>query len=534
MVAVRVSRIVAEVLGETPVTATVTTVDTSALVDLDAAEGPVRVSRIVVEVLGGLETPVPAVTTLDTEALIDLDAAEGPVLVSRIVAEVLGVPQTTPAVTSLDTSALVSLDAAEGAVRVSRIVAEIMSPNYNLGAVVPLAERLYAPFLHNWRENLVVRSAYLTAINTDPYTGKRRKRALRIRPARAMDVTWTETDRLVMEQWDRFLEEVSDGHWQIPLYCDQAILRTDHLAADTVLSTPGESPMRIHTGTRIMVYRPDGTATTHLVAFANIDSVTLTAALGTDAPVGSLVWPVLDVLADFDMGANWIRRHTAEGSFTALEIPGESCQRPTWPPDVPPGPRGPGDLPIWDWQVNWREGARRRYVREGYIGIQGRGLRAQPDGPRSIVTLEQDILADGYLEIRKLVRFFDAMRGMEGSFWTLDTENVLTIQDIAADGTTITILAEGLDAPDQTGYIGLEHPDVPYGMAVAEILGASPVSGTWVLNLATPYVPAGLDWQRTIRVCRARLAEFGSDELTETYHTDGVVEATIPIHEILP
>jgi hypothetical protein len=534
MVAVRVSRIVAETLGEIDPHAVVTTLDAETLVQVTDGAGFVRVSRICVEVLGERALTEAAVTTLDTEAMVSLAGVEGPVQVSRIVAEVLGVGVEAPAVTTLDTAALIVPSSGTGSVLVSRIVAEVLAPNHDLGPVTPLSERLYAPFLHNWRENLVVRSAWLTAISTDPYTGARSKRALRIRPARAMDVTWTETDRLNMEAWDRFMEEVSDGHWQIPLYCDQAVLRTAHGSGVSVLSTPGERPLRIHTGSRIMVYRPDGTTTTHLVSFSNVDSITMTGTLGTDAPVGSLVWPVLDVLADFDMGATWLRRHTAEGTFTALEIPGESCQRPTWPPELPPGPSGPNGWPIWDWQVNWVTGARRRYVRAGFNGVQGRGLRAQADGTRSLVTLEQDILAEGYEEIRKLLRFFDSQRGMEGTFWTLDTENVLTIQAIAADGTTITVLAEDLDAPTQTGYIGIEHPDVPGGFAVAEILGASLVSDNWVLNLASPYVPAGLDASRTIRVCRARAAEFGSDEITEQYHTDGVVSATIPIHEILP
>jgi hypothetical protein len=551
MVAVRVSRQSGEVLADADAPVGLTRLDVEvAGLGVRLGREAVRVSRQSVEVVG--KRPAQAsLTRLDVEvAGLATQANAEAVQVSRQSVEVLANISPTVALTRLDVEvAGLATQANAEDVQITRQSGEALARRGSAGVVSPLPLSDDAElFLHDWADEVRLRSAYLTDV-TIAATGAESRLGLRLKPARSMDVVWRQTldefDADDLSRLDRmyvFVRRLTDERFQLPLYPDVRTLMTAHVAADDELlfnTTRG----RWFVGARIAVVQLNGQGsynshTYHTIQDMDADRLQLTAPLGVDVRAFSMVVPMIDCEITLDVEMLHEVGCLAEVSFTAHEVPGAS-QLPPTKSDTPSGTPTHRGIPILDVDPDWSEGVRRGRSRQGEEFTSGRGRGVSTLASRSRETHELTFVngrgdcgeTAAHDSAWTLVELFDTRRGRLRTFWHVDQERIWACAQL--DPSFVSIEQLGLldDVQEelQGGQVGLVMANGDF--YVRDVVTVQDVATVYRMTVDPP-LPT-LNASDVLRVARARLVRFTSDEMEESWANAGLLETRLEIIETL-
>lgn len=540
MVVVRVTRVAGETLADEGLRAGATRLDVEVLgaADETGTGETVRVSRVVVEVLAD-EPPTAAATRLDVEIVGSADTAGTgeTVRVTRISGEVLLAEPPTAAATRLDVEVLgAAAEAGTGeTVRVTRIVGEVLSRQGSAGPVSPLALNTDSEiFLHNWVNNATLRSSFLNDVRISPISGAESRRGLRIKPDRTMQLQWITNENERLDRLEVFLRRITDERFQVPIYMDQQELDQAYLSSASTINVNTRLG-RFFQGARVVIVRLDACNqyvghSFHLVQTLTSTSLTFTTTLGVAVPVNSLVLPVMDCEVLLEHETDYQAAKTAVTTLEVREVAGASAL-PALKSDNPAGFPVFDLRPIFTIEPDWIQGMKRGRSRQGDSYKQGRTELTFKAADRSRVTHEF-LLTGKRDEMWPCIEFFDTRRGRLRSFWLTDQEQTFTISAIDATGNFVSVFEIGdfTDFNEEWDWLGLKMADgTEY---VREVITVQQVLTVFRLTVNPP-LPASLNVGDVVRVARARVTRFASDELVETWNHTGYMSTRLRFIEAL-
>lgn len=545
MVDVRISRQSGEVFGDANNSVAVGRVDVevAGLTQQANSVDQVMISRISAEVFAKPALLVD-LTRVDVEVagLAQAPNTADQVMVSRMSAEVFA--NATPRVVTTRVDVEIA-GLAQGAntadqVKVSRISGECFARRGSAGPVSPLPVNPGAEvFLHDWADNLVLRSSYLTDVESSN-TGAESRLGLRLKPARSMDLVWRQTlneyDAGDLSRLDRlyvFLRKLTDDRFPVPLYCDQRVLETAYLSTDDTLFFDA-SHGRWFTGARVAVVQLTHTGSysshsLHILESVQSDHVVFDAPLGVDVRAYSIILPLMD--CEITLETEMLQEHgcLAEVTLTVNEVPGASAL-PATKADTPAGAPTHRGIPIFNIEPDWASGIRRRRSRQGAEFSAGRGRAVAPEASRSREVHELNFTNEraSYWQI---VQFFDTRRGRLRDFWHIDQEQIWTASVLATGSIQLEPFGVFADFEEELegGLIGLFMSDGSYH--VRDVSSVNDLGVTYQV-LLTPDLPA-LSAANVVRIARARAVRFDSDEMEETWAHAGLASTQLRIIETL-
>lgn len=552
MVAARISRQSGEVAAGAGAPASVTRVDVEVAAEAQTANAvdPARVSRQSVEVFAK-RSATASLTRVDVEVAGEAQGANAvdPMRISRQSAEVFISISPRLALTRVDVEVAGEAQTANAVdpARISRQTAEAFARRGSAGPIVPLALNADAEvFMHDWADECVLRSSYLTDV-VIAATGAESRLGLRIKPARAMDVVWRQSadefDAADVSRLDRlyvFARRLTGSRFAVPLYPDQRDLGAAYISTDTELlfdTTQG----RWFVGGRVAVVQRDwlggyASHSFHTISEVFSDRIVLDAQLGVAVPADSVVVPMIDCETSLEAELFHETGCLAEVSVTVHEVAGAN-QLPASRSDTPAGTPTHDGVPILDVDPDWSDGVRRRRSRQGAEFTSGRARGVAPLAARAREVHELSFLCqrgcgdDARQDGWRLVEFFDTRLGRLRSFWHVDQERIWAVQALSANFVEITPFGAFDDFSEelQGGQIGLVMSSGDF--YVRDAVTVQDLGASWRITV-DPVLPA-LSVASVDRVARARRVRFDSDEMEERWLNAGLVETSLTVIEVL-
>jgi len=551
VVAVRISRESIEVGAEAPATAGVTRLDAEvAILAKETGTGRAAVSRVSIEVLAR-NPPVASVTRLDAEvAVLAKETGTGRAAISRESIEVGARVIKRASVTRLDSEvAILAKEASTDDVRVTRLSWEALAHRSASGRIEPLAlADGIEVFLHNWVDEAVLSTRYMTDVSVSPNSGAESRRGLMLKPERTLSLLWQihANDSTLLNRFDRLLvmlRKLTDERIAVPLYMDQRELAAAYsLSASTVFLNTSQG--RWFTGARVVIVQLNyqggyGSHSFHIIESMEDDRLNFEDPIGVNVAAGSLIIPMIDCEVILEAKGKYETARNIAVKLELMEVAGAS-QLPPVRSDTPAETPTHDDIPIFDYDPDWVGGIEKGRVRDGQKygqGITSRVYRAATrskewhkldmTGLRSCSSAPRD-------DIWRVVEFFDSRRGRLRTFWHIDQEQLWTVDGIDAGGAFVGIDQFGdfsdFEAELEGGWIGLVMSDGTF--YVREAVTVQQVLTVYRITV-NPALPAGLNAADVVRVARARRSRFDKDELEEHWKHTGYMATNVEIIETL-
>jgi len=544
MVSARISRQSAEVVSTTEQKVGVHRLDAEvAGRAAEASAGSVLVSRQSVEVVGKFAATV-NVSRLNAEvAGAATTASGGFVQISRQSAEVVVSNNASALVSRLNAEvAGLAAAASTGSVLVSRQSVEAVARRGSAGTVVPLALANDSEiFLHDWADQAILRSSYLTDISTSPSTAAESRRSLALKPERSLELVWRQTkeefDENDFSRLDRlfvFLRRITDQRFQAPLVMDQRELNQAYLSTDDTIFFD-TSRGRWFPGARIVIVQLDFCGRYESKSFHTIDDLEddrliLSAQLGVDVKSGSVVIPVIDCEVSLEAEMRLLNGCLGEVSITVNEIAGTS-QLPPTRSDIPAGMASFNGYPILDVDPDWSDGVKIGRSRSGIEFRSGRSRGVSIYGFRSAQTHELSFVNERP-EYWNLVELFDTRRGRARSFYHIDHDHLLTPVSISTVNVEVEEFGDLTDFKEEFegGFVGIKMRNGDH--YVREAVTIQLLGGAYRITVS-PALPAGLQIGNVVQIARARYSRLDSDEMEERWFHTGLADTSLKIRETL-
>ncbi len=545
MVAARISRQSAEVAADAGAPAGVSRVDVEVAGKATEATASVaaRISRQSAEVAAPA-AQVAGISRVDVEVAGKATEATTAIAarVSRISAEIAINISPRTSIARLDVEvAGRATEASVVAAQVSRISGEAAARRGSAGVVAPLALNADAElFMHDWADECVLRSSYLTDVAL-ARTGAESRTGRRLKPARSMDIVWRQSreefDAANSNRLDRlyvFMRRLTGDRFAVPLYPDQRVIET------ALLSTDDQVPIdtsigRWTVGARVAVVQLDyrgsyASHTFHLIEAVDGTFVRLTAALGVDVAAYSIVVPMIDCEVALEARIVHPTSCLAEVTVTVDEVPGAS-QLPPTRSDTPAGVPTHLGIPIFDLDPDWTDGVGRGRLRQGEEFDSGRARGVSVEAARSREYHELSFTNERS-DYWRLIEFFDTRRGRLRTLWHIDQENVWTAAQLDLTFVSVEQFGDLADFQEELeGFqVGLVMSNGDF--YVRDAVTVQQVATVYRITVS-PDLPAGLDAADVIRVARARLVRFDSDELQERWSHSGLAQSEVRFLETL-
>ena len=431
-------------------------------------------------------------------------------------------------------------------VQVSRVVIETLARQGSAGPITPLAlvDDAYI-FLHNWATKARMKTSFRTDVTRSPDSGSESRRGLNVKPFRTMDLEWTVCDPNSpsgvgsleeLERLEVFLRRLTDQRFQVPIYMDQQELGAAYGSGDSTILVP-TNQARFFEGQRVAIvqldycFRPQSFSF-HIIEDMTNAQLTFDAPLGIAVPAGSLVFPLMDCEVALEVSANFLSARVPTVKLTVSEAPGAS-QLPPLKSDNPTGATlAHDDRPVWFEEPDWARGITKGRSRDGGRSRSGRADFVNLKGDRSRQTHKFEIRSNR-TSMWNALEFFETRRGRLRSFWHIDQDQYFELVEIDVGGAFLGISENTLDLADtqeEFDAVGLVMADgTAYVTDVSSVLN---ILTKFTVTFVTP-LPAGLLLADAVRVARARLVRFSSDEFTETWDHTGLCSAGIDVIETL-
>jgi hypothetical protein len=534
----RIHRLGVEVLQKTVPRTHTTRVDVEAFVQNVLNAAKLRIHRLGIEVLS-VSPVIIGTTRVDVEAFVKNVSNAAKLRVHRIGIEVLSQSPIPIKTTRIDVEAFVKNVANSAKLRLQRIGLEVLAKTGPLLNWPRTGATDLEIFFHNWAAEINVSTAYMTDISMADETLSEERIGLLEKPLRTLELTWAGLERSEAFKMMNHLIVMTDSQMIMPLYSDFVKTNaTTPALADYIRCDPSIS--RFTKNQRIVILKrgsgilpdPNFTPILREIATVQVDRLTLKTALPNQVFEANqyIIFPLLDVEKLQEprlvLGP---RGDVGTVQLTVQELPGNN----TWPPfwtGLPPASSYNG-YPIFDFEPNWIDEPEITFKREGSIEDKGRAFHTRFVGPR--YRLKQEFTV-GFEkdDFFRLLQFFDSRRGRGLAFWMVDHDYTNRFSAISGPGNQfIDLDVDGNFTDFQTNfdYVGIVLKDGT--TLVRQAVSFSQIGGLFriTVDAALPDIEQGT----VVRIAKARLSRFTSDELEEIWRTSNWMTSTLSTIEVL-
>lgn len=503
---------------------------------LPNVDAPVQMSKFGAEILA--EAPPQLKVTRQYMDILLLPEGDSPVQMYKFGAEVLTVNPSELAITRQYMDLLIQPQG-DTPLRIFKFGAEfICRAGPPLKEPQPLPS-VWSIFAHNWSDVFKLSTAYDTNITRSAYSLTEDRVGLRQKPYRMATFQWSALKRSSLDRLNYFLRHASNERGFVPLVCDQVRLDQDVVGGSgqrQLSCNPTNRRFFANQRIAVVVYGEDMVVAD--VDIYEIEDITINyIETKTDIPSGTtylanrtVVLPCMDTEVMMKPVISMTSGRTATARLTFKEAAESSALPPVFTGTPEDAPLYQG-YPVFHFEPDWQNPPKVSYQREGEIKEQGRGLATFIEGDRYRLVQEFDLGLDRP-DFFKFMRFFDSRRGRQQGFWMIDIEEAYEFLAISGvSNTFIDVVPEGdiTEFEEDFDYVGIATKDGNF--YVRETVTFQD-AGTYFRITVTDALPE-LNVENVIRVTRARLSRFRSDEIEESWTTTEWVNIPVKIIELL-
>lgn len=431
---------------------------------------------------------------------------------------------------------------------------------------------LGALFLANWVDSVRVHTAYVTDIS-EAKTGDESRIGLIGRPYRTLSFRVLSWGGEEVQMLNALATRSGIARSMVPLYCDLTHTtqanptntvycdtrnRRFYIGARVILACLPDIPYwaaattyapgdQVQYGGKCYLSRLTGTSATTPAADAanwrlipppttlqhhigvveevHDDRLVLSAILTESYPVGSVVLPLIECEVNLSSDLDILTDSGSEGTLEFREITGKSALPPLTEPGTLLSPSH-GGIPVLTLPLQWGK-LRSGSARTGKITSIGLGNVAEVYNDRAKATRTLQFLQLNRTEAFDLLRFFDSRGGRNYPLWVPSPDNdyFVTKYDSAS---AIRVRASGpfYDWAFRPHIFFLDvagNYQIRTVTPVERIGGEDYLSLDTALNLSVTFEKVGL----------CLLCRFDTDEIEENWITDAVMDASLPVIEVL-
>lgn len=384
----------------------------------------------------------------------------------------------------------------------------------------------------NWEDGTELKSSFRTAIKY-ALTASEQRWGMQGKPRRIASGQLQAFGTADVAKLRSSIRRMTKSKYLFPLHSDVSLLDSSATAGDTVLNVD-TTYRRLYVGYRVAIVRrtDDPTATTfevHTIAALTDSTLTLATPLAHNFGFASEVLPLIECQLIFSLRGTIATDDKAQVTVEAVEATG-ATQLPAseTPGSIPSGFGQYGDYPILSAAEDFGGQIENGVAMYGDFSESGIGNYPTIYGPRASETFSLPVLATNRYEAWKIIRFFDSRAGALHPFYCISPLTEYTVKSIA--GTSVTVEATGLESDWAfRPFIGIIDADgVRYVRAVTFV---ERVGEEDLITLHTEIV--GLTLGNIARATTAWLVRLTSDELSEKWMTNSVMQTTLSMREVL-
>lgn len=388
-------------------------------------------------------------------------------------------------------------------------------------------------FLHNWIQQFLIRTAFLTDVFQATTLAEERK-SLLDRPDRDVTINLTGLKQIEVLQIEMALNHaaIEDTLW--PLYPDFTELTTEATSSQNDLVCD-VTFRRFFPGAKVLLVQFESTGREVLqTEFGVIDKVksdriTLVDSLTNTFALNSRVYPLFVARVQLDTFMQFPSDSTIDLQFTLSEVSGPSAlARLTVDQPSSFTTRDLDGVPIFDLQRNWSQSITKRLRRTGTSTPTGRSVLTSVLGDRALSIYDLEYLKLNRADSWELLKFFDWARGRFRAFWFVSPETVFNFNAISQ--TSVSVVE---DVPKEDLRAFMEHVAIVMKdgtIYIREVATVITVAGNNII-LWSDVIPvvllADID-----RVTFGNLVRFDQDAIEELWMANESIMTSLSLAEL--
>jgi len=387
-------------------------------------------------------------------------------------------------------------------------------------------------FPHNWSSRVNVETAFFTDITESAGSVAEERRSLRSSPGRVITAQFTALNKQDSALLINACLRLADQMNVFPLYSDVATV-TAESSGHVLWCDPRFKrffPLQLvliaqWSGSRLVAYAYEYVSTV-------LEDKLIISELAQTVPVGAKVYPMMSIEPRLEITPTLLTDDKITVTVQALEAIGTH----TLPPVADDDPveldylQWHEDYPVFKFSVDWTESLQVKVLRPGQQYGQGRDQIVDLAGTRPKFGFEFKHTFLNRSDFWDYLRFAESRRGRLRPFWVINPQTYFTVLNLL--GNELTVRPVGGSDTDWTDFY--TH------VALVKTDGTVFISELVSIDTETPSVlklimadAAGFDEDSVRRATFAHLCRYQSDALQESWDTDGVVQVSSNIVEVL-
>jgi len=378
-------------------------------------------------------------------------------------------------------------------------------------------------FTAQWKDGLEYTRRFLTSVESSD-TGAEFRKILRNTPIREAVIPLV-VDGVSQQYFAQLtLKATAETEQLIPIYSDEAVVTAPCVKTTYRVYCPTSTYRFKVSGFAVICKKSAiGTPLYELIQITTIhaDGLTLRYPLGENYVKGDAVYPLEEcVIRPDGLSLRAMTDRVSEATITATSKANSvSLENPTYSPSTYLG------IPIYPFRTNWIDGTDIDIVSAAILEDSGRGHKNYMPNSRAYSTWNVSSFFSSRADYWKALGFFNYLRGRGKPFFMAYPLDWLPFES-ALDNHTFKLTDEtfGLHIEDKIKYLYLSNGVTSEIVTVTDIY----TSGTGGAVIVTT-VPAITGVTSIAQAVPVRLS---SDEITETWLTDGCVEIKFDVMEL--
>lgn len=403
---------------------------------------------------------------------------------------------------------------------------------------------------HNWIKSVSMETRWFTVINASAETLTEERRANWENPKRVLNVELTATSQEEIHRLFMLMARNLHQDWTyVPIYQDS--VRTTAASSLLTINCPTDN-RRFHVGHVVVIYALDDNGRPGSMDFGVIQAVNPTnlvlsatlvgadfvgTALNTTFPVGSVVAPIFEARMSLEGGQQALTDEIGVWSATFSEKDSDKL-----PPFgdwstidgyffVTGNAVGGAAYYLFDVPQNWEKSVDIGAQRSGNDVQLGRSSLTIPRGPQPRFTFKFSCEEPTREDAMRVLRFFDAHKGMLIPFFVANPYTFFDVQNIGVGFIEAELRGDSDDMAQFVQFVYLEMEDGT--VYVRQCTSVTQPDADTLRLVLDENLPGGLLAQDVARCTLAHLCRFSNDAMREEWFSDEYSSFSIEVQEVL-